>query len=207
MASSDALDSHPDSSQCAKALHSFQAILRAAWLIAATPTGTTQCVQQRFQRPTVEMNQKNNDFGHSGAWQNRKLPGEKQPFVSQFFVTCRGRCGFCRYHHQPARQNRRPMMTTDFTQPASDSIARHRPANPARRHKSKTSLAINACGAEAQESSLHRPALFANESEFPTEANARTAGKAEAIRLRCDERSGFRHPSARAVCGRVGGGG
>lgn len=207
MAPGNPFESHPDTSSCSETLNCLEAILRAARLKTASASSAAQGVQERLQRPAVEINQEDDDFCHSGAWQNRKLPGEKQPFLAQFFVRCRGSTRLRGNHHQPSGVNQRSMEAANLAQTATDPVAHDRTANAAGSDETEPGRAVSRSGAQTQKTPLDRAAFRTNKGKLPAEANPRVARKTEFFRRRYGGQNESLHPSARGACGHAGGGG
>ena len=95
------------------------------------------------------------------AGQNRKPSCENQPFLLQFL-----KCGLAGHwfgsnHDQKSRGKQRPMQTTDFTQPSSDSITCHCIAQAPRGYQTKTCSASYRISrnAQPQQTALRRATL------------------------------------------------
>jgi len=67
MTPANAPEAYPQTLSRAVALHGFKTILRATRLETAPAQPATQNVQKWLQRPTVKMDQKYDEIGHSGA--------------------------------------------------------------------------------------------------------------------------------------------
>lgn len=209
VAAGNAFEAQPRATEGAMKLDGLQTILRAAGFETAAAARTAYKMQKRPQRPTIQMDEKNHGRFHLGAWQNRKPPRQKQPFLTQFGVAHRGRRGFCDGHHQPAGGNTRAFLPADLPHPAADEVPNHRATDPFGRDKTKARVTAPWLRdhAQTQKPPLNRAAFLANEGEFPAEPDARRVRKPEAIRPRCGGRNGFRHPSAGGACDHVAGGG
>jgi len=209
VAAGDAFEAQPRAAEGAMKLDSLQTILRAVRFETAAAARAAHKMQKRPQRPTIQMDEKNHGRFHLGAWQNRKPPRQKQPFLAQFGVVRRGRRGFRDSDHQPAGENSRTFLPADLPHAAADKVANHRAADPFGRDEAKARAAAARLRdhAQTQKPPLNRAAFLANEGKFPAEPDARRVREPKAVRPRCGGRNGFRHPSAGGACDRVAGGG
>jgi hypothetical protein len=145
----------------------------------------------------------------SRAGQNRKPPGENQPFLSHFRKTCPRRRWFRNHHDQKSRGEQTAMQAANLAQSASHTVAVHGFTNPPRSHQSKSRPATRGISrnTQTQPPSLHRAPLRAHQGKLPAESDPRRTRESKPLRPRCAGRRGFRHPWAAAVCDRAGGGG
>lgn len=166
-------------------------------------------MQQRTHRPTVEVNEKNHDCFHLGAGQNRKPPRQKQPFLAQIGPGRLRRRRFCHRHHQPPGRNVRPLKTTHLAELTPHAIADDRTAHPLRGDQSEAAWATGRFRrrAQTQKPPVNRAAFLAHIGKLPTQPDLCRVRKPKPIRLQCDGRSGFRHPSGGAACAPVADGG
>ena len=143
--------------------------------------------------------------------QNRKSAREKQPFRSQIVET--GTCGrgFGDHHDVEAGGELGPNGSNNLAQSAAGFISINRPAHTLGGHKTDagrkriTTLKYT----KAKKSALRGFALFADLAEVAAVKETGGFWKTQPIPLRpgCVLRSGLRHLSGEAACGRDGGGG
>lgn len=133
--------------------------------------------------------------------QDRKPPGENQPFPAQFLECRPPRAWPGSRHDMPAPGNFRTYdRPKNFPQSAANPVADHGAADPAGSHKANAHGGRIAAGRKAQECSLNETPILSDGCKFGSPAEAGRAGKIPALRLRCAGRSGFQRPWGAAAC-------
>ena len=143
--------------------------------------------------------------------QNRKSAGEKQPFRSQFVESgTRGR-GLGDDHDVKSRSESRSVGADDFTKSAPGFITIHRSTDTLGSHETNpTGLRGGVLeNTETEQTTLRGFSFFPDLAKVS--AIEETSGfwktQSSPLRLGCVWRSGLRHLSGEAACGRDGGGG